>query len=305
MNLIDPACEPPEDKEDMLDSWLSKEEWSVAEAIQIFAGIDPGASRESRTREIFVFESVVQLNGYETPVLDDNGNLVCTCYDYMCAYCEGAKEALLAYSRKCKEIASLLGKRYEHQTSDSPEEWIERALSRNIEIPWFRWAKKRKLFFQLGSRGIALNMRQANGIAEKPIPTKERSVLSVIIAALCDHGDIKYQVRGAAQRIMKMTDDIGAHLDDGNILNVLKKIPIGTQEKLLSTKQINSRLIIIAALCEYSNIKHQNPEAAKLIMELTDEIGEHVDDGIILTALKKIPDALLKKIPDALITRTK
>lgn len=296
MSLIDPACEPSDDMEDRLDYWLSVEEWLVDEAIQIFAGIDPEMSRKSLTQERFVFESVIQLNWYQTPAVDGNGYLVCTCYDYKCAHCESTKEALLAYSRTCKEIASLLGKRYEHQTFDSPINWIERALSRNIIIPWFRWAKKRRLFFQLGSRGIALNMRQANGIVEKNIYTEGRNHLSVMIEVLCDHGDIKYQDRGIAQRIMKMTDNIGAHLDDGNIRNVLKKIPSETKVTPLSTKEINSRLIIIAALCNYSGIEHQNRDAARLIMELADEIGEHLEGDVILTTLKQIPDALLTRM---------
>lgn len=296
MSLIEAA----ENMEDRLDFWLSIDVWTFVEAVVIFAGIDPELSRKSfnriRIQENFEFESVIMLNWYQTPAVNANGYLVCTCNDYKCPHCESAKETLLAYSQKCQEIASLLGKRYEHQTVDSPINWIERALSRGVEIPWFRWAKKRRLFSQLGSRGIALNMRQANGIADKPIHTKERSVLSVIIAALCDYGDIKYQVRGAAQSIMKMTDVIGAHLDDGNILNVLKRIPSGTEEKRLSTKEINSRLIIIAALCNYSGVGHNKPETAQLIMDLTNEIGEPVDKGVILTELKKIPDALITRM---------
>ncbi len=296
MSLIDPACEPPENMEDRLGFFLSIDEWTFDEAVAIFAGIDPHQSRKPFTRipsqENFVFESVIQLNGYETPALDDKGYLVCTCYDYKCGYCEGVREALEAYTHKCKEIANRLGRKYEGQTYDSPIEWIERALSKNIEICWFRWAKRRRLFFQLGARGIALNTRQAKGIVENPIPTRERSALLVIIAVLCNHGDIKHQERGAAQRIMEMTDDIGAHLDDENIRNVLKKIPSGTEEKRLTTKEIYSRLIIIAALCNYSGIEHKKPETAQLIMELTDEIGEPVDKDVILTELKKIPDAI-------------
>jgi len=292
MNLIDPACEPAEGMEDRLDYWLSIDEWTDVEAIQLFAGIDPEMSRKALTKEPFVFESVIQLNLYQTPAVNNKGFLVCTCYDYTCAHCEGTKEALLEYTRKCNEIDVLLGKRNKYKTFFSPLEWIERALSRNIEIPWFRWAKKRRLFFQLGPGGIALNTRQARGIENAPTPTKEHSALLVIIAVLCNHGDIKHQERGAAQRIMKMTDDIGAHLDDENIRNVLKKIPSGTEEKLLTTKEINSRLIIIAALCEYSGIEHKKPETAQLITDLTNEIGEPVDKDIILKELKKIPYAL-------------
>jgi hypothetical protein len=72
MNLIDPACEPPEGMEDRLDFWLSMDDWGVDEAIQIFAGIDPCMSRKSLTQEIFVFDSVIQLNWHQTPAINNS-----------------------------------------------------------------------------------------------------------------------------------------------------------------------------------------------------------------------------------------
>ncbi|MDD2744316.1 MAG: hypothetical protein PHV02_18815 [Rhodocyclaceae bacterium] len=67
---------------------------------------------------------------------------------------------------------------------------------------------------------------------------------------------------------------------------------LAKSEKGLNTTERNSLLVIIAALCEYSAIKHQERGVAKRIMEMTDEIGAHLDDETILTALKKIPNAL-------------
>jgi hypothetical protein len=63
-------------------------------------------------------------------------------------------------------------------------------------------------------------------------------------------------------------------------------------DKSITTTERNTLLIIIAALCDYSAIKHQDRRMAQRIMEMTDEIGAHLDDQTILTALKKIPTAL-------------
>jgi hypothetical protein len=40
-----------------------------------------------------------------------------------------------------------------------------------------------------------------------------------------------YEERGAAQRIMKMTDEIGAHLDDQTIRTALEKIPNAVESR--------------------------------------------------------------------------
>lgn len=60
---------------------------------------------------------------------------------------------------------------------------------------------------------------------EKPMTTTERNTLLTIIAALCDYSDIKHQERGAASKIVKMTEEIGAPVTDDTIRNVFGKIP--------------------------------------------------------------------------------
>lgn len=69
-------------------------------------------------------------------------------------------------------------------------------------------------------------------MVDKGITTTERNTLLIIIAALCDHAKIKHQERGVAQRIMEMTDEIGAHLDDQTILTALKKIPTALEARM-------------------------------------------------------------------------
>lgn len=61
--------------------------------------------------------------------------------------------------------------------------------------------------------------------------------------------------------------------------------PIGTTER-------NTLLTIIAALCNYSAIKHQDRGAAMQIAKLTEQLGTAVSDDTVRRALSKIPEAL-------------
>lgn len=63
-------------------------------------------------------------------------------------------------------------------------------------------------------------------------------------------------------------------------------------DKELTATERTTLLTIIAALCDYSKIKHQERGAAAQIAKLTDEIGASVSDDAIGKALKKIPSAL-------------
>ncbi len=62
-------------------------------------------------------------------------------------------------------------------------------------------------------------------MVDKAMTTTERNTLLTIIAALCDYSAIKYQERGAASQIVKMTEEIGAPVTDDTIRNVFGKIP--------------------------------------------------------------------------------
>jgi hypothetical protein len=64
------------------------------------------------------------------------------------------------------------------------------------------------------------------------------------------------------------------------------------QEKPLSTKERNTLLTIIAALCDYSNIDFKARGASAQITAMTQEIGAEVSDDTIRKVLTKIPDAI-------------
>jgi hypothetical protein len=63
-------------------------------------------------------------------------------------------------------------------------------------------------------------------------------------------------------------------------------------EKPLTTNERNSLLTIIAAICNYSDIKYRERGAAVQIAGLTQDIGAAVTDDTIRKALAQIPNAL-------------
>ncbi|WP_131795491.1 hypothetical protein [Fluoribacter gormanii] len=79
---------------------------------------------------------------------------------------------------------------------------------------------------------IATERDKLHALVGKAFTTTERNTLLTMIAAVCNFADIQYQARGAAQRIMEMTDEIGAHIDDETIRNVLGKIPDALEVRL-------------------------------------------------------------------------
>lgn len=67
-------------------------------------------------------------------------------------------------------------------------------------------------------------------------------------------------------------------------------------EKPLRTKERNTLLTIIAALCDYSDIKYQERGAAIQISNMTQEIGAEVSDDTIRKVLAKIQNAIETRI---------
>ena len=63
-------------------------------------------------------------------------------------------------------------------------------------------------------------------------------------------------------------------------------------ERPLATSERQTLLIIIAALCDFSDIKHQERGAARQIRDLTEEIGAAVSDDTVRRHLKEIPAAI-------------
>jgi hypothetical protein len=67
---------------------------------------------------------------------------------------------------------------------------------------------------------------------DKPVGTKERRTLLTLVAALCKELRIDPKQRGASQRIMALTEQIGAKVDDGTIKNYLDQIPDALESRM-------------------------------------------------------------------------
>lgn len=62
------------------------------------------------------------------------------------------------------------------------------------------------------------------GSTEKPLKSKERNSLLIMIAALCKEAEIDYEQRGISSAIQHLTEKIGAPLSDDTIRKVVKQL---------------------------------------------------------------------------------
>ncbi|HEX7750432.1 MAG TPA: hypothetical protein VF445_16985 [Bordetella sp.] len=67
------------------------------------------------------------------------------------------------------------------------------------------------------------------------------------------------------------------------------------QDKPLGAHARNSYLVLIAALCDYSDVKTAERGATTQIVNMTEEIGTPVSDDTVRRILSQIPDALVSR----------
>lgn len=90
----------------------------------------------------------------------------------------------------------------------------------------YGWPEEKRPTFSEGSGSIA------NIDSLRPLRTTERNTLLIIIAALCDHSEIKIDDRGAASQIARLTDEIGASVSDDTVRRWLKSIPDALESRM-------------------------------------------------------------------------
>lgn len=217
----------PEGVENRLKFWLIVEEWTIGEAVQILAGINPEASGLLGIRGNFTLDCVEFFSGEQIPERDDNGFRICGCHQSDCFVCGDDNIQLEKYSKWCKDVSRLLAKPTENLTHASSKEWIERALSKGIVPDWLDWAIKHGLYTpkQKSAEFVPTTI-------DKPLLATERTTLLTIIAALCDYSAINHKERGAATQIAKMTEEIGAPVSDDAIREALKKISNAIESRM-------------------------------------------------------------------------
>lgn len=166
MNLIDSAYKIPKAMENRLKFWLSMDAWDIDDAAQIITGIDPDMTIKpsiiSDNTGSRMLGAVTLFNGCQlpSPPLEKTYRLVGGEFfdslelvkdenfddfpdDAEIEWRREESNALKTYFDKCTSIARLFNNPSTCPTS--PKEWIERALSKKIAIPWLALAKERGL----------------------------------------------------------------------------------------------------------------------------------------------------------------
>lgn len=102
--------------------------------------------------------------------------------------------------------------------------YIEWSLSKDCPPAWLN----RAIEFGLYTPKPDIKLTAEN----KPLSTTERATLLTIIAALCEYSGIKYQERGTAARIARLTEASGAPVSEDAISKALKKIPNALEARM-------------------------------------------------------------------------
>jgi hypothetical protein len=148
----------PENMEKRLQFWLSMDAWQLDEAAQILSGIDPDKTNKPGGSRLL--GAVTLFTGLRLPepppelaykVVHGEFQDSLESVDADCRLIDEAEQEsrefelreLEAHFKKCADIARLFNAPTTCPTS--PKDWIERTLSKNIEIPWLRWAKERDM----------------------------------------------------------------------------------------------------------------------------------------------------------------
>ncbi|MDP2433455.1 MAG: hypothetical protein Q8O33_15730 [Pseudomonadota bacterium] len=181
--------------------WLGLPSWNASQAAKLISGVVPDEVAFSPR------ESVSTIDGRD---ISYQGNRTYDDTMFMCNASDTQDRVAIVAAANKIETAS-------------PQEWIALSESVGMVPPWKEYAI---------ANGMLPERRLKVAEPEKLLTPTERNTLLTIIAALCKYEGIDPQGRGAAQRLMEMTDDLGAHVDDGTIRNHLAKIPDALETRM-------------------------------------------------------------------------
>ena len=83
-----------------------------------------------------------------------------------------------------------------------------------------------------GENLVKPSLTATSASPEKPLTPNERNSLLTIIAALCAHALINHKDRGAAGRIVRMVETMGARMDEDTVRRALAKIPDALESRM-------------------------------------------------------------------------
>jgi len=121
-----------------------------------------------------------------------------------------------------EEIIWLRSKAYRDNRKSAYSKVNITPLSDNCTIEEIRAAYQAlQLENERLSLALSTSTKAAPSRNEAPASPRHRKTLLILIAALCEEAKINPQARGAAQRIEKLTEKLGARVDDETIRRVL------------------------------------------------------------------------------------
>lgn len=153
--------------------WLRLDAWQLREAAMVLVDIDPDGSKEHRKKQ--GFESVKTFGGGRYPSIDSFGFPISLGQDDMANdYFEGQDE-LAVYQKKYDDMCRILYN-LDDIEYDKPSYWIERAISKKVNIPWLEFAIRKGFY-------VPKQDDTVKQVAEKPLSVRtENNYLRLIMA---------------------------------------------------------------------------------------------------------------------------
>jgi hypothetical protein len=162
----------------------------------------------------------------------------------------------------------------------------------DADLGIFRFLWQDEIFFNMRPDFVLQSL--LSNLGERPINTLESAVRDRLIDYHRERDALKYALAKGEIEAEGLYP-IEWWIEFWKARGIPALHPVG-QDESLKTKELDSLLVIIAALCNYSRIKHDDRGAAGRIEKMTDEIGASVTDDTIRKWLDKIPDALERRM---------
>ncbi len=182
-------------QENRIYFWLKHEVWSLYEAALLFADVNPDSVRLKNDLNMFDFQHLTSLKGitYDDRKADFDECMV-----------------LLDYENTSRDIYRCLSGKNE---SDTPQNWIDLAISKKFIIPW---------------QGVYMSRNK-----ETPLKDIERNTLLIIIAALAKEAKVDInKISKAGEYIAGLTDQLGSSVGATTIERHLKKIKNAIESRI-------------------------------------------------------------------------
>lgn len=127
----------------------------------------------------------------------------------------------IAYAREMYTRGLLDNIKEPFYMKELSQDITEDMSKEKIVLAWKREIAKNLLLIER-TKGLSAS-RQSD--VDRPLPTRSRNTMLVVIAALCAKSGIDFQARGAASRIVEAVERLGATLTDDTIKKMLDEIP--------------------------------------------------------------------------------